>query len=148
MMGALADMWWMLALLGFGAGVLSGLFGVGGGIVMVPAMVLVLSIPQKTAQGTALAVMVPLALVGAWRYFGQPEFAPSFRVIGLLTAGALVGTLLGTEIAIRMPSALLTRLFAVFVIIVAVRMLVMPVTRKPATAPGKDVSVTNMEMHR
>lgn len=130
---AISELWWMLIAVGFGAGILSGLFGVGGGILMVPALVLVLAMPQQTAQGTALAVMVPMALLGAWRYYGQPELGMSLRVIALISVGALAGTLLGTRFALRLPPAVLTRMFAVFVIIVAIRMLIAPTPAKRAT---------------
>ncbi len=125
----------MLIAVGFGAGILSGLFGVGGGVLMVPALVLILAMPQQTAQGTALAVMVPMALLGAWRYYGQPELHMSLRVITLISVGALAGTLLGTRVALRLPSAVLTRMFAVFVIIVAIRMLLVPGAPKRNPAP-------------
>lgn len=117
------DNGWALILVGVGAGVLSGLFGVGSGVLIVPALALLLLMPQKTAQGTALAVMIPMALVGSLRYWRNPEVAMSWPVIGLLSAGALVGTLIGTECVARVPAAWLRKGFALFILFVAVRML-------------------------
>ncbi len=60
-----------VACIGLISGLASGLFGVGGGIVMVPSMVLLLHVPMKTAVGTSLAVIIPTAIVGAWKHYHQ-----------------------------------------------------------------------------
>ncbi len=72
MLGELSGFWWVLLALGFVGGIFSGTFGVGSGIIFIPALVLILSLPQHSAQGTALAVMVPMALLGAFRYWKDP----------------------------------------------------------------------------
>lgn len=77
----------------------------------------------------ALAVMVPMVLVGALRYWKNPEIEMNATVIGLIILGALAGTLLGTELAARLPGHILRKLFAVILIIVAVKML-MPTIKK------------------
>ena len=123
---------WALGAVGIAAGMLSGLFGVGGGVIMVPALVLLIALPQKTAQGMSLAVMVPMALFGAWRYWQQPNIGMNMGVVALLAIGALVGTLAGTEIAVRLPEHVLRRSFAVFLIIVAIRMLLIPDAKPPS----------------
>ena len=123
MAGELSNIWWGLILLGLGAGVISGALGVGSGTVLIPAMVLLFCLPQKSAQGTALAVMVPVALLGAFRYWQNPEIDVSLIVVGLLAAGALVGALIGTELAARLPAHVLRKIFAVFILVIAVRML-------------------------
>ena len=119
-------MWWLMIGVGVLTGILSGLFGVGGGIVMVPALVLIMTIPQKTAQGMSLAVMVPLALLGVYRYWRQPQLDMNWTTVALLTAGALLGTLLGTELVTRLPDSALRKMFAVLMIVVAIRMLLTP----------------------
>lgn len=136
MAGELSNIWWGLILLGLGAGVISGALGVGSGTVLIPAMVLLFCLPQKSAQGTALAVMVPVALLGAFRYWQNPEIDVSLIVVGLLAAGALVGALIGTELAARLPAHVLRKIFAVFILVIAVRMLLLPSRPKAFGARG------------
>ncbi|MBL7186469.1 MAG: sulfite exporter TauE/SafE family protein [Phycisphaerae bacterium] len=69
MLGQLPAYWWALVLLGILAGVVSGMLGLGSGAVVVPALVLAFGFPQKSAQGTALALMVPMAMLGAFRFW-------------------------------------------------------------------------------
>jgi uncharacterized membrane protein YfcA len=120
-------------------GIFSGMLGLGGGIIVVPALVFLCGFGQKAAQGTALAVMVPMALVGAIRYWRNPEVELRGTVIALLALGAIVGTLLGTELAARLSAATLRKLFAVFLIVVAVRMLVTP--SRPEKTRGETPAV-------
>ncbi len=96
MIGQLFNPWWIFVLLGICAGILSGLLGLGSGIILVPALVLLCSFEQKSAQGMALAVMVPMALVGALRYWKNPEIQMNAAVIGLIILAALAGALVGT----------------------------------------------------
>jgi len=86
-----SEMWSMYLLVGLAAGILSASFGLGSGIIMVPAGVLILSMSQKSAQGTALAVMVPMALVGALLYWRDPDIEVNLRVVGLLASGLPYG---------------------------------------------------------
>jgi len=119
---ALPGEWWLLVVLGLFAGVVSGTLGVGSGIIVIPALVLLSGFEQKSAQGTALAVMVPMALVGAIRYWRNPQVELNGMVILLLVLGAVVGTLAGTELAGRLPAGTLRKLFAVLLMITAIRM--------------------------
>ncbi|UCG49547.1 MAG: sulfite exporter TauE/SafE family protein [Phycisphaerales bacterium] len=128
---------WAFVVLGVCAGLLSGGLGVGSGIVLVPALVLLAGFGQKSAQGMALAVMVPMALVGAGRYWRNPDIELSGAVIGLIVIGALAGTLLGTELAIRLPGPVLRKAFAVFLVAAAVRMFVASPGSKDAGAGGR-----------
>ena len=118
----LASDWWMLVLLGLCGGVVSGTLGLGSGLIFVPAMVLLFSLPQKSAQGTALAVMVPMALIGAIRYWLNPDIEVNLVVVVLIAVGAVAAALIGTELASRLPVSVLRKLFAVFLVLVAVRM--------------------------
>ena len=126
MIAQLSNPWWAFVLLGICAGVVSGALGLGSGIIIVPALVLLCSFGQKSAQGMALAVMVPMALVGALRYWRIPEVELNVAVLGLIVCGALVGTLAGTELAARLPSHVLRKVFAIVLIVVAARMFMMP----------------------
>ncbi len=122
MIGQLSNPWWVFVILGICAGVLSGALGLGGGTILVPTLVLLCGFGQKNAQGMALAVMVPMALVGALRYWKNPEIEISTVIVGLIICGALAGVLVGTELASRLPSHTLQKVFAIFLAIVAVKM--------------------------
>jgi len=122
MIGQMSTCWWVFIILGVCAGIVSGLLGLGSGSVVVPALVLLFAFDQKAAQGTALAVMVPMALLGAIQYWRNPEIEVSLLVVGLIVIGALVGVLAGTELAGRLPSHALRKVFAIFLAIVAVKM--------------------------
>jgi uncharacterized protein len=113
--------WFLLAATGAAAGVLSGLFGVGGGIVMVPALVMA-GLTQHRAQSTSLAAIVPIAIVGAI-LFGRADSVDLGAAV-VLAAGSLVGARAGALLMHRLSGALLTRIFGVFLIIVAITMLV------------------------
>lgn len=122
MFDQLANPWWVFVLLGIFAGVLSGMLGIGGGVILVPALVIALGFAQKSAQGMSLAIMVPMALVGAIRYKFSGDVDLNVLVIGLIVAGSIVGSLAGTEIAHRVPNHMLRKLFSVILVIVAVKM--------------------------
>jgi uncharacterized membrane protein YfcA len=108
--------------IGLGAGVLSGLFGVGGGIIMVPAMVLLAGLTQQHASATSLASIVPIAAVGAL-IFGRAE-SVNLPAAAVLIVGSLVGVQIGTRLMARIGDDRLRIGFAVFMIAVAVTMLV------------------------
>ena len=139
-MEGLTNPWWAFVLLGTAAGLLSGALGVGSGTVLIPGLVLVLLLPQKAAQGTALAVMVPMVLVGAIRYKMNPAIDISTLYVGLLASGAVVGALLGVELAQHLPAALLRKAFAIFIVLVGIRMLW--TASGARTPPREDASAT------
>lgn len=138
MLGQLPAYWWGFMLLGIVAGVVSGMLGLGSGAVVVPALVLVFAVPQKSAQGTALALMVPMALLGAFRYWKNPDIDMSLWIVALILLGALPGVLAGTELAARLPSHILRKFFAVFLAIVAVKMFTASPQQAPK-APGESL---------
>jgi uncharacterized membrane protein YfcA len=111
----------LLGAVGAGAGLLSGLFGVGGGTIMVPAMVLLLAIGQSRAQATSLAAIVPIAIVGAL-VFGQAESVDPFAAL-LLVAGSVLGVQAGARLMHRLSDERLTLIFGIFLLIVAITML-------------------------
>jgi uncharacterized protein len=110
----------LLAVIGLAAGVLSGMFGVGGGIVMVPALVVV-GLSQHRAQSTSLAAIVPIAIVGAVLFGGANSV--DFGAAGVLAVGSLAGARAGALLMHRLSAVLLARIFGVFLIVVAVTML-------------------------
>lgn len=142
MIGQLAGCWWLFIVLGVCAGLVSGTLGLGSGIVFIPALVFLWGFEQKSAQGTALAVMVPMALVGALRYWKNPEIDMSMTIILLIVLGALAGVLAGTELAFRLPNHVLRKVFAIYLVIVAVRMFIAsPGPKQPE--PGANLTNQN-----
>ena len=113
--------WWFFVVMGVAAGLISGSLGLGGGTIVVPALVLICHFSQKSAQGMALAIMVPMALVGALRYW-RLGIEMDWLVIVLMVCGALVGALGGTELAARLPAHVLRKGFAIFLVVVAFKM--------------------------
>jgi uncharacterized membrane protein YfcA len=106
---------------GVAAGVLSGLMGVGGGIVMVPALVMA-GLSQHRAQSTSLAAIVPIAIVGAL-LFGVGDSVDLGAAV-VLAAGSLVGARGGALLMHRLSGVVLARVFGTFLIVVAITMLV------------------------
>ena len=140
MTGELSNPWWVFVALGIFAGVLSGTLGIGSGIIIVPTLFLLCSFGQKSAQGMSLAVMVPMALVGALRYWKNPEIEMNTVVIALIICGALAGVLAGTELAARLPGHVLRKVFAIFLVIVAAKMFM---GSSKSKQPGLGDSLTN-----
>ncbi len=105
------------AVLGVAAGALSGMFGVGGGILFVPTFVLVLGLTQLGAQASSLAAMIPVVLVGAWRQhrYGNVRWRPAL-VVGL---ASVVGVAAGAALATALPDDVLRKLFAALLVFVA-----------------------------
>lgn len=105
---------------GLAMGFLSAMFGIGGGILLVPILVALFGYGQLLAAGTSLAVMVPIALVGALRQTSSG--ATDWRLGALLGLGAAVGGFIGSRIAAVLPVEVLTWLFAAFILVVAIRL--------------------------
>ncbi len=143
MISQLSNPWWIFILLGICAGVLSGLLGLGSGIILIPTLVLLCECKQKSAQGMALAVMVPMALVGALRYWKNPQIEMDWAIIGLIILGALAGALAGTELVDRLPVHIIRKVFAVFLLIVAVKMFVTSLKPKQGVFDG---NLTNQKV--
>lgn len=112
------------ALVGLGvvAGLTSGLIGIGGGIVIVPVLVFFFGFSQQLAQGTTLALMVPpLGVLAAWTYYRQGYV--DIKTAGLICVGFLAGSVLGADLAVRLPTELLTRIFGAILVTIGFKML-------------------------
>ncbi len=110
-----------LVILGLLAGYLSGLVGIGGGIIMVPVLVLLFGFTQHKAQGTTLALlMIPVGIFGVMNYHktGNVDIKTAF----LLCCGFVLGSYLGSKTAISLSQDALRKIFAVLMFIVAIRM--------------------------
>jgi len=108
----------VLLLLGLGlvAGTISGLFGIGAGVVITPALLWLCQLGQTSAQGVAYTVMVPMALLGAWRYHRQPGVEIDWRITGLIASTCLIGVWLGSHLAFSAEEQLLRRAFGLYLL--------------------------------
>ena len=112
---------WMYLLVGIGAGIFAGLFGKGGGIVIVPLLIGVFHYDPKAAAATSLAALqLPVGLPSVVIYANNGHLNIIFA--GLIALGILAGTLLGSKLGVKLPSAIFKKVFAVFLLFVAVYM--------------------------
>ena len=112
----------LVAVLGLAAGVVSGLFGVGGAIVVVPGLVLLAKLPQHMANGTSLAaLLLPVGLLGFLQYYKRGQVSLPYAAI--VAVGLFVGALVGAKLAGSFPDASLRRAFGAFLLLVAGKLL-------------------------
>ena len=113
--------------IGLCAGMLSGLIGIGGGIILVPALVYFLNYSQHQAQGTSLGVLTfPVVLIAFLTYYSsmkRTDHPIDFKVIGLLGIGFVVGGFLGSTLALKLDKELLKKIFAIVLFYTAFKML-------------------------
>jgi uncharacterized membrane protein YfcA len=116
-----------ILLIGLAAGILSGLVGVGGGIILVPALVLFLSYTQHQAQGTSLAVLtLPVVILASIKYYLDCKTAGTpidLKVVGLLALGFVGGGYVGSSLALKIDQETLKKIFAVILFYTAFKML-------------------------
>ncbi|MGK5082087.1 sulfite exporter TauE/SafE family protein [Bdellovibrionota bacterium FG-1] len=113
---------------GFITGVMSGVFGIGGGVILIPILVLVLRFNPHTASGTSLvALLLPVGILGVIQYFKAGSISYDHIRYGLLIAlGLFVGTYFGSKFAMLLPDFWLRKGFALLLMILAVRMWITP----------------------
>jgi uncharacterized protein len=113
--------WVIFLLIGLGAGVLSGLFGIGGGVVIVPALIFLARMQPQTATGTSLAaLLLPVGALGAWEYYRTGSL--NLGAAMLLALGLFIGAGFGARFSLTLSALALRRAFAVFLALIAVRM--------------------------
>ena len=111
----------ILILVGLAAGMLGGFIGVGGGIIIVPAMVYFMGMGQHAAQGTSLAMMLPpIGALAVWNYY--KEGAVDMKASMILAAGFLIGGYLGSKMSLKLDPVRVKLLFGVFMFFVAIKM--------------------------
>ena len=112
----------LYVILGLGAGICSGIFGIGGATIMIPVLVFLLGFTQHQAQGTTLAAMVPpIGLLAAWRYWQAGHVKIS--VVAFICAGFFIGGLIGANLIQGVPDTVLKKMFGVFLLFVSLRMM-------------------------
>jgi uncharacterized protein len=107
--------------IGLVAGVLSGLFGIGGGILIIPALIFFAKFPTKVALGTSLgALLLPVGLLGAYTYYRDGNL--DIRASLLIALGLFFGAWIGARLAQQLSGATLQRMFAIFIVLMAIRL--------------------------
>jgi hypothetical protein len=116
------EFWWIYLLIGATAGVLGAMLGVGGGLLMVPAMYFFVRLPFKSASAMSLVVMIPMALTATalnlWKHDAKMQLVP----VLVMAVAAVAGAYLGGEIAKKLDVMTLRRIFAVLMVVAAVYM--------------------------
>jgi Predicted permeases len=115
-------MYWIATIIGLCSGVLGGLIGIGGAIIMIPAMVLFLHFEQHQAQGTALAALIPpIGILAAYEYYKNGYV--NIPVALFIAAGFLVGGYFGAKLATNIETDYLKKIFGLVLLIVSMRMI-------------------------
>lgn len=111
---------WLL-FIGLAAGALGGVLGIGGGMIMIPALVLLLHLDPHTAVGTSLAVMLPpIGLAATYNYYKSGAVNMPYALT--IAAAFMVGSYFSSKIALMLPEVWVRRIFSIFLVAIAVRM--------------------------
>ena len=122
----------LLILIGIAAGALSGLVGIGGGIIIVPALIYLLAFSQKQAQGTSLAILLlPIGILAVLNYYKDPNVHLDIKVVALISLGFLAGSYYGSKIALSLPQETVKKIFAIVLLLIAFKMLFIDKPLKP-----------------
>jgi uncharacterized membrane protein YfcA len=111
-----------LIVIGIITGIAAGMLGIGGAIIMVPALVFIMGLSQHQAQGTSLAVMLPpIGVIAAYNYYKAGEVNLKFALI--LAGAFLIGSFFGSKFALNIPQHTLKKIFAILLLVVSLKML-------------------------
>ncbi|MGD0274988.1 MAG: TSUP family transporter [Syntrophales bacterium] len=109
-------------LLGVVAGILSGMIGIGGGTIIVPALVILFGFSQHMAQGTTLALLVPpIGILAVWTYYRAGYV--DLQTAGLVCIGFVIGGFIGAKVATNLTSAVLEKIFGIALLIISLKMI-------------------------
>ena len=112
----------ILVIIGLMTGVFGGIFGVGGAVIMIPALVYFLNVDQHTAQGTSLAVMLPpIGLFAAYNYYKEGQVNVWYAVI--IALSFMIGGYFGSKIALNLPEQTMKKIFGFFLILIALKLI-------------------------
>jgi uncharacterized membrane protein YfcA len=112
----------LLVVIGLITGFMAGMLGIGGGIVVIPALIMVLGFTQQSAQGTSLAMMLPpVGILAVLNYYKAGHV--DWRVAAVLALFFIVGSIFGSKLAVKIPQDALKKIFGVFLLLVAIKML-------------------------
>ncbi|MBU0503989.1 MAG: TSUP family transporter [Candidatus Omnitrophota bacterium] len=113
----------LYVILGLVAGVFSGIFGIGGGLILIPALVFLFGLTQHQAQGTTLAIMIPpIGLLAALKYYYSGNV--KLNIAAFICLGFFIGGFFGASLIQNLPDLLLKRLFGIFLFIISLKMII------------------------
>jgi len=113
----------ILIFIGFLGGMLSGMFGIGGGVVMVPLLLFLLGYTQHQAQGTSLAVLaVPVTFIAAYTYYKSGEDVVNWKYSVIIALFFIIGGYFGSKIALSINQAILKKIFSIVLMLLAIKM--------------------------
>jgi uncharacterized protein len=113
--------WTILILIGLSAGALGGILGIGGGLILIPGLVLFLGLDQHTAIGTSLAVLLPpIGLFAAYNYYKAGAVNLKYGLI--IAAAFMVGSFFSSKVALMLPELVVRRTFSILLLVISVRM--------------------------
>jgi uncharacterized protein len=111
----------ILAVIGLAAGFLGGMIGLGGAIILIPAMVMFLAMDQRTAQGTTIAIMLPpIGFFAAFNYYKAGYVNIKYALV--IAVVFMIGGYLGSKVALNVPVTVLKKIFAVVLVLIAAKM--------------------------
>lgn len=114
--------WILLTLLGLAAGILSGLLGIGGGIIIIPTLVFLFGLSQHQAQGTTLALMVPpIGLLAAWTYYNAGFV--DLKIAAFICLGFFIGGFVGAKFATGINDTMLEKIFGAALLLISLKMI-------------------------
>jgi uncharacterized membrane protein YfcA len=127
----------LLILIGLAAGFLSGLVGIGGGVIIVPALVLVAGFSQKLAQGTSLGILLlPVGILAVIQYYKQGYV--DIKYVAIVALAFILGSLLGSKLALSLSDEKMKKIFAILMLVISVKMLFFDKTREET--PKEEIS--------
>jgi uncharacterized membrane protein YfcA len=112
----------IIVVLGLITGFMAGMLGIGGGIIVIPALVMIMGFTQQSAQGTSLAMMIPpVGILAVLNYYKAGHV--DIKVAAILACVFIIGSIFGSKLAVTIPNDVLKKIFGVFLILVAIKML-------------------------
>lgn len=111
-----------ILIIGFITGITNGLFGSGGGTIIVPSLVFILGLEEHKAHATAISIILPLTLISTYIYFNNDML--NFKLAIMIASGSIIGGFTGAKLLKKVPSTILRKIFGLFMIIAAIRMVI------------------------
>ena len=111
----------LLILIGLAAGILGGMVGLGGGIILIPALILIMKLNQQTAQGTSIAIMLPpIGLFAVYNYYKAGYVNMKYAIV--IALAFMVGGYFGSSWALKLSPDLMRKIFSVILVVIAIKM--------------------------
>jgi len=111
----------LLVLIGLSAGTLGGMVGLGGGIILIPALIMIMKLDQQTAQGTSIAIMLPpIGLLAVYNYYKAGYVNVNYALI--IAAAFMVGGYFGSLLALKLSPDLMRKMFSLLLVAIAIKM--------------------------